>query len=760
MPEVVRRRRRQRAKQRFLDALEARGDAPLHEAVRREVQSLAERWARKGFDAAFPDADEFEVRCVEEGEARQAAAAGDETKRWQAAERAHRRSIVQAYGSIEIRGLQLSERVHQELEIAYVPLSVEGPFEPPPRATTAAPRRLVAKATKGKKVSKSAKGAAQATDATLITAMLHKVTRPRLSIPEALIRYPRMLLVGAPGSGKSTVIAYLATCAAKGELGLKSAASHAPIPFVLPVRSVPEPPASLEALARAVGDDTGLLERALRAGRALLLVDGLDEARREVVGELLPTLGRHVALHPDNRLLATSRPAGLPEAGAASLEGLTQVRLLPMSSQEVGTFIERWCLAAELSLKKAKDQAEAAAKVAAEDLKTRVRRSGAIEKLAETPLLCSVVCVVHRFLGHNIPERRAALYDVITNVLLYEWDRSKFPAGSALGKLDAHAKRALLGLLARTMHEARVAEVSESEALLLFRAHLPTLGHDASEAASLIAEIRDRNGVLVERSPGVLAFSHLTFQEYLTAVEMARAHAYDVLVANHEDPWWHEVIALAAGLPGTEATTLIDRLLAADGDAIGAGTMLAAQCAETAVILPVAQRATIEGRIRQLVPPRRAEDEARLLALRDVAGPVLLRELERADVNGQASIVDMLGEIRYSPAISAIVKHLNDSRRTTRAAVRPRLIAANVELSFFAAIATVQIAMRWEHTLPVILSALPNATASAVRVFGAMKHEKGEMGRVAKILYQHCEPLRVKSTASSPGPRKRAARSG
>ena len=50
----------------------------------------------------------------------------------------------------------------------------------------------------------------------------------------------------------------------------------------------------------------------------------------------------------------------------------------------------------------------------------------AAERLVETPLLATMLCVVHRFLVHCIPEHRVTLYAKCTDALLYEWDRSKF----------------------------------------------------------------------------------------------------------------------------------------------------------------------------------------------------------------------------------------------------------------------------------------------------------------------------------------------
>lgn len=112
------------------------------------------------------------------------------------------------------------------------------------------------------------------------------------------------------------------------------------------------------------------------------------------------------------------------------------------------------------------------------------------------------------------------------------------------------------------------------------------------------------SGVLVERSPGVFGFSHLSFQEYLTALDLVGARKYDFIVDQYKDKWWHEVIVLAAGFPGADAAGMVRALLSKDGQEVAEGTMLAAQCVETAIELPRALREDIEARVAKLVPPR------------------------------------------------------------------------------------------------------------------------------------------------------------
>jgi len=53
----------------------------------------------------------------------------------------------------------------------------------------------------------------------------------------------------------------------------------------------------------------------------------------------------------------------------------------------------------------------------------------------------------------------------------------------------------------------------------------------------------------VARGSGAYAFSHLTFQEYLAAVEIAdnRPDLTEYLLARLASPWWREVVLLATG---------------------------------------------------------------------------------------------------------------------------------------------------------------------------------------------------------------------
>jgi hypothetical protein len=85
----------------------------------------------------------------------------------------------------------------------------------------------------------------------------------------------------------------------------------------------------------------------------------------------------------------------------------------------------------------------------------------------------------------------------------------------------------------------------------------------------LLEHIRRRTGLLLERRPGVFAFAHLTFQEYLAAqaIHEGNRSAIDIerLVREHNDGRWKEVIALYCGLAtAPSARSIIERLISCE----------------------------------------------------------------------------------------------------------------------------------------------------------------------------------------------------
>jgi len=587
---------------------------------------LVRRWAASGFDDAFAAISEFEIRCAREHDLVVASESGDLELELAALEREYRRSVVEQFGRIELRGIQTSHRVMQELDVVYVPQHLEMP----PAMTSDM---------EGKEVA--------------------FITPQRVAVPTALAAYRHILIVGAPGSGKSTLISYLATRAAAGQATGEVTGDRATLPLVLTVRAMRGASVTARVLASHSGCDPRVVARALRKGSALLLIDGLDEAPEDWRSQLVDLLHRFIRRYPDVQMVVTSRPAGAPGEIEQRLYALSPLRMADLTREEVDEQIGKWCLAAERSVRSDPTEAVKEARRAADDLRWRLSQTYSVQKIATNPLLVTILCVVHRFLGKAIPEHRVTLYEKCTDALFYEWDRAKFQDGAAIGYLDAPAKRRLLMEVARRVHLEHAAEIAEDEVAQHFARTLPDLGRPAGDALQIMAEIRDRSGVLVERRPGFFAFSHLTFQEYLCALDFVRTKSFQELTDRYSESWWQEVIVLAAGVPGASGGVIPRSLLARKAPT---ATFLAAQCLETEADMPLAVRERIEKAIQRMVPPRDYTEAMQLSKLGAVAAPILAKSLHDEGADSTALILIALTHIDYDPSLPAIARCSSDKR--------------------------------------------------------------------------------------------------
>ena len=185
-------------------------------------------------------------------------------------------------------------------------------------------------------------------------------------------------------------------------------------------------------------------------------------------------------------------------------------------------------------------------------------RKSHISNLARNPLMLSAICLVNYFEGGRLPEDRSKLYQLCTEGLLHHWDQRR----GIHSKFTFDEKLRLCRELALAMQAQDRAECEATRVEELFSEVLD----DSEKAKELVEHIRYRTGLLVERRPGVFAFAHLTFQEYLAARAVHEGNHLGIdperLVQGHDDSRWHEVIALYCGLaPAPAARKMIELLI-------------------------------------------------------------------------------------------------------------------------------------------------------------------------------------------------------
>jgi hypothetical protein len=397
--------------------------------------------------------------------------------------------------------------------------------------------------------------------------------RPALA---EVIDTKRLVLLGGPGSGKSTFLNHLALCLASHYVDPKAdwldrlpgwrryEVQAIPIHITLRefARWVPE--GSKKAEPRLLWDFivTRLkaqhleaaaepLRQLLEQGWVVLLFDGLDEvptpAQRTFIRNAVAAFtGRY----PLCRAVVTCRALSYRDA-SWQLPNLRSFELAPFDEGKINRFIDAWYAElGRLGVVRPKDAGELA-----RWLQEAVRHPD-LRPLASNPLLLTVMALVHTHRGH-LPAARALLYEEMVDILLWRWEQVKLGGEEEprlrrllleVGRSNVDLKRALWELAFRAHTKSQegdekgTADIGELTLVKALAQLHPE--EDWGWAQKLVEQMKERAGLLVERQPGIFTFPHRTFQEYLAGSYLSAQgkFARQATRLMEESALWREVI--------------------------------------------------------------------------------------------------------------------------------------------------------------------------------------------------------------------------
>ncbi|MFF5076405.1 NACHT domain-containing protein [Actinoplanes sp. NPDC000266] len=390
----------------------------------------------------------------------------------------------------------------------------------------------------------------------------------------------RLVVVGNPGAGKTTLSHYVAQRVSNGLLpgtAERRSKDNPVLSFPIVLRELREPifsPTGVDIIGAAkmvlanryqVTLSRAEVDFLCSSGRMLLILDGLDEIThrqdREAVSRSVDAFAR---LYPRCRILVTSRVVGYRQAPLSP--DLFQVATIgPFSAEQVGAYARKW-----FDLHLHKDLTPAGRRTLTASF---LAESSNIEDLRENPLLLALICNLYRHQGF-IPRNRPEIYVSCSRLLFDTWDRRR--RLRPVFEFDAHVD-GMVQHIAEWVFSRADAQGGVKEETLISVATEYLSGwqyknrREAEIAAGLFLEFcRDRAWILTEigqspRGERLYGFTHRTFLEYFAAEHYKETLQADQLIELVVDKakksYWNIVCQLIVQLSSKKERGLENRLI-------------------------------------------------------------------------------------------------------------------------------------------------------------------------------------------------------
>ncbi|MGD1854004.1 MAG: NACHT domain-containing protein [Leptolyngbyaceae cyanobacterium] len=226
-----------------------------------------------------------------------------------------------------------------------------------------------------------------------------------------------LMVLGGPGSGKSTFLRKLGLEALRTFHYEYTAYQHRHIPVLLELKRFESDTIDIQALIAQEFENCGFpapmdfVQQALKQGKLLIVLDGLDEVPTPNLDNVIIAIQDFVDRYDQNRFVASCRTA----AYRGGFTRFSDVGMADFDDEQIEQFIINWfsseqdaqCATSKKCWKILQDSKNKAAK-----------------ELAHTPLLLTFLCLVYDR-SQRFPTNRSNLYQRALRILLEEWAAEK-----------------------------------------------------------------------------------------------------------------------------------------------------------------------------------------------------------------------------------------------------------------------------------------------------------------------------------------------
>jgi len=364
--------------------------------------------------------------------------------------------------------------------------------------------------------------------------------------------FPRVVIVGPPGAGKSILLRQMALGYAEGRAP-DLWGEHTPI--LLDLRRMNDPRVSLKQhlVAEFARNDfphaEKFVSRALKSGTLTLLLDGLDEVNSNERQNAAANITDLLDEYRDCRLVVTCRSAVYRDELAQHTQQKREI--VDFNDQQIRLFLRAF-------------KPDMPPERSPEHLMGTLRDRPRIKALARNPLLLTIIAFLYTDTEFVLPHSRAEFYKQATDFLLAQLhpERNSF---------EARAKRLVLQHLA-LFNQDRASKSGQDQRAMHYmavlaelRKVLPDLNLDPTRhSIPLLNEVVERSGLLLSIDGGEnYQFTHLTLQEYFAAAGLIGDPIGLLERFTSDRDAWREVVKLWCGLD-VDSSDLLRKIYASD----------------------------------------------------------------------------------------------------------------------------------------------------------------------------------------------------
>ncbi|WP_409464057.1 NACHT domain-containing protein [Amycolatopsis sp. GA6-003] len=481
----------------------------------------------------------------------------------------------------------------------------------------------------------------------------------------------RTVIRGEAGSGKTTLLRWLAVRAAQHKLESALSSWNGLVPFFVQLRrhagrkmpGVVQLPVETAWTLRDRMPPSWAFD-VLRAGRGLVLIDGVDEIPLHQRDEVREWLSDLVGAFPTSRYVVTSRPPAIADDWLEDC-GFAATDLQPMSRSHVRSFIQHWHEAVGADFLP-EDRADLRRYQGS--LLAGIDGNQALRSLATNPLLCALLCALNHDRRAQLPHSRMELYRTALEMLLYRRDTERRVPDAELTGLSPAEQMLALEDLAYWFTINQLTNAESDRVVRRLGTTVRGFSGPAQDPHEVYTHLLLRSGLLREHSAGQVDFIHKTFQEYLAAKRIVDTDSIEMLARRATDDSYHEVIVLAVGhARQRERELLLEQILLQENrPGITAPQRkqlrgLAVSCLETATQLSPSLRQRIVSCFSEFIPPKSPAD-ARVLAMAGADVLPLLRKTSSLSESEAAASVHAAALVRGRSALPTLAALARDTR--------------------------------------------------------------------------------------------------